>query len=489
MNFVDYLFEENKLSTNPVLAGKDEICYNEMYEKIINLAYFIQTKYSTGKKILLLSDNNDFFIISYLAIIKSGNIAVLIETQISNKDLQDVLDTCSLGAYFIQEKYQCKFPGISDDIYTESFLKESFYETKKIITPENYDDNVAVIIFTSGSTGTKKGVMLTHRNLCENTNSIVEYLNLTKNDRIYIVLPFFYCFGASLLHTHIRAGGSIYLHNKPFLGSVIKDINKHNCTGFAGVPSTYQILINKSPLLEGDYPSLRYFAQSGGHLPNKYIEKIVDSFPDKEFYLMYGATEATSRLSYLPPHLIREKMGSIGKGIPGVLLEVLDKNGNKIKHGEIGEITACGNNIMKGYYGDPVETAKVLKNGRLYTGDLATIDSDGFIYIVGRSKNIIKSGGYRISPKEIEDVILSLDSIFECVVIGIPDDIMGEGVVAAVRSKIDEKNQIDDIILSCCNKNLPSYKVPKKVFVFKEFPLNSSGKVDRNKIMEMILSD
>ncbi len=489
MNFADYLFENNKLSSNPFLIGDVDICYNEIYEKINNLANFIQNKYCTEKNILLLSDNNYFFIICYLAIIKSGNTAVLIETRIGEKDLQDIVNTCSFSAYFIQEKYRGKFSGIYNDIYSEYLPKEPLNRTETVSSLENNDDNVAVIIFTSGSTGTKKGVMLTHKNLRENTNSIIEYLNLTEIDRICIVLPLFYCFGASLLHTHIRVGGSIYLHDKPFLGSVIKEINKHNCTGFAGVPSTYQILINKSPLLEGEFPSLRYFAQSGGQLPKKYILKMVDSFPDKDFYLMYGTTEATSRLSYLPPHLIKEKTGSVGKGIPGVMLEVLDQDGNIIQPGDIGEITACGNNIMKGYFKDPVETSNVLKNGRLYTGDLATIDSDGFIYIVGRSKNIIKSGGYRISPNEIEDFIINLNTILECVVVGMPDDIMGEGVVAVVQSEIDDKKKIDDIIFSACKKNLPSYKVPKRVFVFREFPLNSSNKVDRNRIKEMILRD
>ncbi|MDE4907333.1 AMP-binding protein [Methanogenium marinum] len=489
MNFADYLFEGKKCSSSPFLVGDTEICYHEMYDKINNLAHFIQQKYSHGKNMLLLSENNDFFIICYLAIIKSGNTAVLIETQIGDKDFEDVITKSSLDAYFIQEKYRSKFPWICDDIYSESLEKELQNQTETELYPEQSGDEVAVIIYTSGSTGTKKGVMLTHNNLCENTHSIIEYLRLTEDDRIYVVLPFFYCFGASLLHTHIRAGGSIYLHNKPFLGSVIKDINTHKCTGFAGVPSTYQILINKSPLLEREYPSLRYFAQSGGQLPNKYITKMVDSFPDKDFFLMYGATEGTSRLSYLPPHLIKEKMGSIGKGIPGVTLEVLDTDGNRVQPGDIGEITAWGNNIMKGYYGDSVETSNVLKNGRLYTGDLATVDSDGYIFIVGRSKNILKSGGYRISPYEIEDVILSLNSILECVVVGMPDEIMGEGVVAVVQTDSDDKKLIDDSIFSLCNKKLPSYKVPKNVFVFKEFPLNSSGKVDRNKIKEMILHD
>jgi len=489
MNFVDYLFENSRFSSDLLLVGNEELCYDDTYTKINNVANYLFKKYGTGKEILLLSENNPFFIISYLAIIKSGNIAVLVETQIGEKALHDVLSTCSLYVFFIQEKYRAKFPNINENIYSESLLEKHFIFSANE-TPFNIDnEDVAVIIFTSGTTGTKKGVMLTHKNLCENTQSILEYFHLTKNDRMYVVLPFFYCYGASLLHTHIRVGGSIYLHNKPFLGSVINDINQFHCTGFAGVPSTYMILINKTAFLEKEYPSLGYFAQSGSQLPKKFIRQMVDSFPEKDFFAMYGATEATARLSYLPPNLVKEKMGSIGKGIAGVTLEVLNSDGNCIQPNEIGEITALGKNIMKGYYRDPEETAKVLKDGRFYTGDLATIDAEDFIYIVGRSKNIIKSGGYRISPNEVEDVIVNLKSILGCVVLGIPDEIMGEAVVAAVQSDENDNSQIEKMIISKCRKSLPSYKVPRKIFIFDEFPLNSSNKIDRTKVREMILND
>lgn len=486
MNFTDYLFENKKTSSNPLLIGEESVSYYEMYDRINNLAEFIYSRFGKGNEVLLLSDNNAFFITCYLAIIKSGNIAVLVETQIGDKDLQDILNRCSLRAFFFQEKYLGKLQEVPEDVYTESQVNKTANKKSSETQVPTEDSQTAVIIFTSGSTGKKKGVMLTHRNLRENTNSIIEYFRLTDKDRICIVLPLFYCFGASLLHTHIKVGGSIYLHNKPFLGSIIKEINEQGCTGFAGVPSTYQILINKTPFLKGNYPSLRYMAQAGGQLPNKFISLITESLPDKEFFVMYGATEATARLSYLPPSLVKKKMGSIGKGISGVTLEVLDENGKPVKPGETGEITAVGYNLMKGYYKDPEGTSMVLRDGRLYTGDLATIDSDGFIYIVGRSKNIIKSGGYRISPYEIEGVILDLGNILDCVVIGTPDDIMGEAVVAVVQSESEDEKILQDTIIEGCRKKLPSYKIPQKIFVFSEFPLNSSNKVDRNKIKEMI---
>jgi acyl-CoA synthetase (AMP-forming)/AMP-acid ligase II len=203
---------------------------------------------------------------------------------------------------------------------------------------------------------------------------------------------------------------------------------------------------------------------------------------------MYGATEATARLSYLPPEFVSKKMGSIGKGIPGVTLAVLNHSMEAVKSSEIGEIVARGDNIMKGYFNDPEGTAEVLKNGWLHTGDLGTVDDDGFIYIVGRSKNIIKSGGYRISPTEIENEILCLEKFKGCVVFGVPDEVMGEAVVAVIQTPdSSDENDLRREIISYCNKKLPSYKVPKKIYFLDEFPLNASNKFDLAAIKTIVL--
>ncbi|WP_220681205.1 class I adenylate-forming enzyme family protein [Methanofollis formosanus] len=489
MNFVDYLFENSGFSDNPFLVGSDGvITYASLYNDVNRVASALFERYGSGKRMLLVSENNYFFIVSYLSIIKSGNTAVLIETSIGERDLAQVLKNCSLTAYFVQKQFLDLFDDTAADIYIEDDLGVLSQEQSEF-TSSDHPEDVAVIIFTSGSTGTKKGVMLTHKNLIANTDSILGYLHLTGSDRICIALPFFYCYGASLLHTHIRVGGSLVLNNKIFLGSVILDINRYQCTGFSGVPSTFQILIHRTHFLREELPSLRYFTQAGGHLPNKYIRMLIDAFPEKAFFVMYGATEATARLSYLPPHLVREKMGSIGKGIPGVTLEVVDSHGNPVHPGEIGEITAIGENIMKGYYNDPEGTAVAIRDGRYFTGDLATIDDEGYIYVVGRSKNIIKSGGYRISPNEIEDLILSLEEVSGCVVVGIPDDMMGEAVTAVVQAGCAETEEVSTKILSLCNTSLPSYKVPMSVEFVDEYPLNSSNKVDRNRLKARIMEE
>jgi long-chain acyl-CoA synthetase len=479
MNFADYLFENIRDTAKECIISRDGILtYRDLASRIDSLAAYLVNTIGTGNECLLLSENNLFFIVAYLAIIKSGNTALLVEIRITDSQLAAIYNQCTIRISFIQKKFQSKVAG-KDSILTEDVLTGLFPMHPFASMPVK-DDDVAVVIFTSGSTGAKKGVMLTHRNLYANTQSIVQYLELTPDDRICATLPLFYCYGASLLHTHLRVGGSILLSNNIFLGGVIRDINTHHCTGFAGVPSTYQILATRTPFLKEKLPSLRYMQQAGGQLPNKYIRLIAEAFPEKKFFVMYGATEATARLSYLPPDKVLVKLGSIGKGIPGVVLTVISEQGKPVQPGEIGEITASGDNIMKGYYGDPEGTDEVIKNGKLRTGDLATVDDEGYIFIHGRAKNIIKSGGYRISPNEIEEFIGSLDGVLGCVVVGLRDEIMGEAVVAIIQQTgtLPEPS-LKEAILNRCRQQLPSYKVPARIFAVREFPLNASEKVDK----------
>jgi acyl-CoA synthetase (AMP-forming)/AMP-acid ligase II len=488
MNFVNFLFERiQDPSKECILYREGTLTYRDLMSQVDNLAACLTTSIGLGKECLLLSENTPFFVIAYLAIIKSGNTVLLVETRISDEQLATIFRECHIQVSFVQKKYRSKIPN-NRNVFSED-LFQALPQGKRCESRHVEDNDVTVVIFTSGSTGAKKGVMLTHRNLCANTRSIVQYLNLTSRDRICATLPFFYCYGASLLHTHIMAGGSVVLSNNIFLGGVIRDINTFSCTGFAGVPSTYQILISKTPFLKEKLPTLRYMMQAGGQLPNKYIRLVAETFTEKKFFVMYGATEATARLSYLPPDKVLTKLGSVGKGIPGVLLEVLNENGKPVRPGEIGEITARGDNIMMGYYGDPDGTAEVLKNGRLYTGDLATIDDEGYIYILGRAKNIIKSGGYRISPNEIEEFICSLDGVLGCVILGLPDEIMGEAVVAVVQPDAILESTLRETILTRCTQQLPSYKVPTAVYFVREFPLNASDKVDKTALAAYIQAE
>jgi Acyl-CoA synthetases (AMP-forming)/AMP-acid ligases II len=487
MTFTDYVFEFSSRLDKTAIIDKSNISYKELYLKISIISNLIKrVNIGHEDKIVLISGNSPFFIESYFGIIKSGCTCVPINPTLSNVDIDYIINSCSPKAIFIEKRFL--------DMIAEIVKKDI-----KIITEEDMDaflinkadgevskeeieidlkKHVAVILFTSGSTAKPKGVMLTHHNLYYNTNSIIEYFKLNSKDRIEVVLPFYYCFGTSLLHTHLRVGGSLVINNRfMFPESVLDDIEKYQCTGFAGVPSNYQILLRKSSIKNKDFPSLRYVAQAGGKLPDNFIKELKQTLNGTEIFIMYGQTEATARLSYLPPNMLEEKLGSIGKGIPGTILKVIDKEGKDIKTGEIGEVVALGENIMKGYFNDNEETDKVIRNGYLYTGDLATVDNDGYIYIVAREKQIIKSGGNRISPKEIENIIIQIPGVIETAVIGVEDDVLGEAIKAfAVLN--DEAFEVNEkYIIEHCKEKLPSYKVPKYVVFLERLPKNSSGKV------------
>jgi acyl-CoA synthetase (AMP-forming)/AMP-acid ligase II len=483
MTFTDYVFEKTYNSENTAVIYKRPFSYKEIYGNINYVTKLLMKKdYSKKDSVLIVSENSIFFIETYFGIIKNGSICVPINPVTSEDDIKYIIDILKINMVFVQEKYKKKIKSIVSnevEIYTENYLEGlECSENLNLNNTIDVKEDVALIMFTSGSTAKPKGVMLTHYNLMYNTNSIIEYLNLTEKDRIEVVLPFYYCYGTSLLNTHFRCGGSLVINNRfMFPQTVLNDIKNYECTGFAGVPSTYQILLRMTEIKKYEFPTLRYITQAGGKLEDVFITELTTILNGVEIFIMYGQTEATARLSYLPPSMIKNKLGSIGRGIPGTELMILNKQGLPVKPGEIGEVVAKGGNIMKGYFNDRAETEKVLKNKCLYTGDIAKIDEEGYIYLVSREKNIIKSGGNRISPNEIENTIVQIPEVVECAVIGLEDNILGEAVKAFIVLKNQNSNVDSNYIISYCRDRLPNYKVPKYVEFLKELPKNSSGKV------------
>jgi acyl-CoA synthetase (AMP-forming)/AMP-acid ligase II len=486
MNCIDYFFENSSALKKHFITGKEKIAFDELYSNVCRLAGFIRSHVGENKNILLLSVNNVFFVQAYLAIMKSGNTCVPLDPRIEEDNLRYIKEQTSPDLVFLTPDAERRLAIDWSETILPDKADELLNESLPLGLDEEFDkERVAEIIFTSGSTGVPKGVMLSHKNLIANTTSIVDYLNLSADDRIMVVMPFFYCYGLSLFHTHLRVGGSMVLNNSfIFLGAVINDLKNNECTGFAGVPSHFQILLRKSETFtETKFPKLRYVTQAGGKLSPVFIDEFRDAFPDVKFYVMYGQTEATARLSYLDPNDYNVRRGSLGKGIPGVELKVVDAGGIPVKAGEIGEIWAKGDNIMKGYINDPESTAEVLVDGWLHTGDLATVDEDGFIYHSARKKEILKISGKRVSPKEIEEVILGIHEVVDCSIEAIEDEIQGEAIKATVvLNNTQETTLTQEQIKEHCSKNLALYKVPKEIEFKDRMELSSSGKKVKAKL-------
>jgi acyl-CoA synthetase (AMP-forming)/AMP-acid ligase II len=442
----------------------------------------------------LLAENSSFWVACYLAILQIGAIATPFPARLSGEKLRQLSQLTGCHALCLDalrlRQHGAELPSesvvITDADPEELQLPEHLRRitlaeapAAQLAVAETTAPNaLAALMFTSGSTGEPNAVKVSHRNIIANTDSIIEYLGLRQDDRMLVLLPFDYCFGLSLLHTHLRVGGSVVLNNASHLAEdALDDLERFGCTGLAGVPAIYQHLLRRSSLKRRAFPALRHVQQAGGTLAPTLVQELREAVPHARVFVMYGQTEATARLSYLPPERLDDKLGSIGRGIPGVTLEALDATGKPVAPGEIGEIVASGENVALGYWiPDPMKQS--FRDGTLYTGDLARVDEDGFFYITGRISEFIKPSGHRISVKEIEDALIELPDVVEVAVVGVPDPVFGEAakayVVTREGSDLTEKALVDH-----SKRRLPAYAVPRAIEFVSELPKNAHNKVLR----------
>lgn len=446
-----------------------------------------------GDRVILLSGNSFHWAAAYLGILHGGMICVPLSPSISAEELRYVIENTEARFAFLQTqlrpRHSATLAAASVTAYHEAARWQTGYfqrgpaiATQRLEAPAPQEDlsHLAALMFTSGSTGLPRAVMVSHENIVANTTSIVASVGLQEDDRMMVVLPFHYCFGTSLLHTYLKAAGTLVIDTRFTYPEVVLDrMELTECTSFAGVPSHYQILLRNSSLARRHLPALRSFLQAGGHLAPSFLEQLQRAEPHARIFVMYGQTEATARLACLPPEFLTAKSGSVGKAIPGVTLRVMDESGAEARQGEIGEIVAEGANVTCGYWRAPEETAQSFRNGKLYTGDLAKTDEEGFIYIVDRAREFIKCGGTRISCRQLEDRLLDCEELSEAAVIGMPDDILGEAVRAFVVPREAHSEGLAERMRDFCKAAFPHSLVPKEIVVLKALPRNSSGKVLR----------
>jgi acyl-coenzyme A synthetase/AMP-(fatty) acid ligase len=283
----------------------------------------------------------------------------------------------------------------------------------------------------------------------------------------------------------LRVGARVALCNSfTFPETALDMMEREACTGFAGVPSSFQLLLRISSFKSRPLPHLRLIQQAGGKLHSVLLEELISSKPATEVFVMYGQTEATARLSYLPPADLPRKLGSIGKGIPGVALTVVGEDGQPVAPGQVGEIIARGKNISPGYLNDPEATALKFKGGELHTGDLATVDEDGYIFVVDRKDDFIKSWGYRVSSQEVESCVLQLQDVVSAAAVGVSDIEAGEAINVFVTLRPDSALE-PEAIIAHCRAHLGKHMVPGKVHVIKALPLNTNGKVMKAELRKM----
>jgi acyl-CoA synthetase (AMP-forming)/AMP-acid ligase II len=294
-----------------------------------------------------------------------------------------------------------------------------------------------------------------------------------------------YAYGNSVMLTHLFVGGTLVIENTFVYPHVIlESMMREGVTGLSGVSTTYAIMLNQSNLKSYSFPTLRYLTHAGGPMPSELLIRLRSAFAGKRIFLMYGQTEASARLTYLPPDLLDVKKGSAGRAITGVTLRIVKEGGEEARAGEVGEVCASGDNIMQGYWQDSHTTAQMLHDGWLYTGDLGRLDEDGYLTIEGRNSEMIKSGAFRISPVEIEEVLLQHPQVQEAGVVGIEDPILGQKICAVVTLK-EAGRATDQELLAHCAEGLVQYKRPKSVTVVAALPKSPSGKILRQNLREI----
>ena len=324
-----------------------------------------------GDRVLLVAENSFFWVAGYLSVLRAGLVCVPLPSTISSEDFRYILESTAPRAALLEARFAIRnqfhlsqVHVVTDEEITgaSDLAHTSFAEVRIRFRGAHVDqcaaeqDDIAALMFTSGSTGKPQGVMVSHGNIIANSESIIACLGLAERDRVMGVLPFHYCFGTSLLHTHLRVGGSLVIDSRfMYPETILERMIETECTGFAGVPSHFQILLRSSGLHKKQFPHLRYLQQAGGHLAPAFVRAVQETLPRVRIFIMYGQTEATARLSYLPPEFLDSKLGSIGKGIPGVNLRVVKEAGEQVGPGEIGEIVAEGANVTRGYWRAPEE--------------------------------------------------------------------------------------------------------------------------------------
>ena len=481
MNTADYLLAYGADEAVAMIADPSYYTYADLRRASARMAgELCAAGVQPTDRVGILGNNSLFWVAAYLATMKLGAVVVPFPTTSMPDDIAAMQHFVGCKVMCAERRVYRRFAAalsepvalIYDDVIDRA--GPTLWPESVVSATETCD---AALMFTSGTTARPRAVRVTHRNIQANTDSIIEYLALTNAERIAVVLPFYYCFGASLLHTHLRVGGSLALANSFVYPEVVLDMMEANeCSGFAGVPSTYQTLLRNSTFPRRTWRSLRKLQQAGGKLPNVLIEELRAAIPSAQVFVMYGQTEATARLSYLPPANLDRKLGSIGRGIPGVTLRVLDETGADVKPGEVGEIYAWGDSISPGYLDDLDADAQRFVDGALRSGDLATTDEDGYIYVVDRKADFIKSYGYRVSSQQVEACVLELPDVVSAAAIGEPDMAKGEAIKVFITVRGGTLLAPEEVISHCAHR-LARHMIPSEVVIVDRLPMNAHGKV------------
>lgn len=467
-----------------------------------------------GDHIALLIGNSPYFLIGMYGALRLGATVIPINPIYSPSEISYILHNGDVKAVIALdllvpavEKMHSSLPKIENYIICETPKgKESEFDLSQLtvlpklkrftdvlelgdlnfVGPElDDDDDVAIILYTSGTTGKPKGAMLTHKNIYSNARDVGTYLRYNENDRVIATLPLFHVFGLTVsLNAPLLMGSKVLIVPQFSPKEIFRLVKKFGATVFVGVPTMYNFLYQFPDGNPEDMKTLRLCISGGSALPVALLENF-----EKKFNVVisegYGLSEASPVTCFNPLDRPR-KPGSIGTSIINVENKIVNELGEELPPGVAGELIVRGPNVMKGYYKMPEETAATIKNGWLYTGDIAKMDEEGYFYIVDRKKDMIIVGGYNVYPREVEEVLYNHPDVVEVAVLGVPDPNHGEAVKCFVVSKNSSLTEND--LIEYCKQHLAKYKVPSSIEFLDELPKNTTGKILRRALKEKVLN-
>ncbi len=488
-----------------LVSQKKRYSYRELDERSDALALFLERKgVERGDRVVVFGDNTVETVIAFWGILKANAIVSIVNPLTKADKLRYLLNDCRAKVLISDAHISGVFEqAVQEAPHLQTTIVSGEYGADKLANVPGgvawssaiegsgpaprrrcIDIDLASIIYTSGSTGDPKGVMLTHRNMLTAAASITTYLENVEDDVILGALPLAFDYGLYQMIMAFRMGARLVLERSfAYPAQVLKLMAEEGVTGFPGVPTIFAILAEMKSIKQFDLSKIRYVTNTAAALAEKHIRVLWDLFPTARIYSMYGLTEC-KRCTYLPPHLLKEKITSVGIAIPNTELWIVDENDNKVGPNQVGQLVIRGATVMKGYWEKPEETAKKLRPGPLpgeqvlYTGDFCRLDEEGYLYFVGRMDDIIKSRGEKVAPKEVEAAIYNISGVKECAVIGVEDAILGQAVKAFVvleqGTTMTDKNVIFE-----CQQRLENFMVPKFVEFVPELPKTTTGKIKK----------
>ena len=485
-----------------LICDGQRLTYAEVEAQANRLANALRAQgLKRGERVVAYLPNSIDLVIAIFAALKAGGVFVAVNHSTKYAKLVYILNNCQARVLItsgrhsdlvarlsqqvssLQTTVLTSKPGTEADfpgILSFEAVQRAYPSTRppKI----NIDLDLACLIYTSGSTGDPKGVMSDHSNMVFAASSIIQYLENVEDDIVIGLLPLSFDYGLYQLLMTFKFGGTLVLEKGfTYPAAVLKRAEAERVTGFPGVPTIFAMLLQMD-LTPYDLSSLRYLTNTAAALPPSHIMQLRQKFSWARLYSMYGLTE-TKRTLYLPPDQLEVRPGSVGIAIPGTEVWIEDELGNRLGPGQVGELVVRGRHVMRGYWGDPAATAPRFRPSPIpgerlcYTDDLFKTDAEGYMYFVARKDDIIKSRGEKVAPKEVENVLYSLQGVLEAAVVGVPDPILGQAVKAFVV--VDDADMTEVDVLKHCRAHLEDFMVPKHVEFRRELPKTSSGKIKK----------